>query len=229
MVHVPADRSRAYLVSLPRDGEVTLPGGARGKLNETLRIGGPALTEKTVTGLTGVEFDATVTIDFRALRAVTEAVGGVEMCLPQAFTSMHNGRKYPQGCQHLGAADVTPVLQARYGLENGSYDRDRNAQRFLRALFAKVAADGTLRSPIRMNELLVAGRDGIEIDGELATLLRTIPRASTEVVGVSEPGFHSMGNGRERIYPSVGPGLYAAIRDDDLAAWTAANPTFLLK
>ncbi|GID95169.1 LCP family protein [Amorphoplanes digitatis] len=229
IIHVPADRSRAYLVSLPRDGEVELPGGVRGKLNETLRIGGPELTEKIVTGLTGVEFDATVTIDFRALRAVTKAVGGVEVCLPQSFTSVHNGRRYPRGCQRLGADDVTPVLQARYGLENGSYDRDRNGQRFLRALFAKLTTDGTFRSPIRMNELLMAGRDGIEIDGEPATLLRAIPRGSTEVVGVSEPGFQSIGNGRERIYPRVGPELYAAIQDDDLAAWTGANPTYLLR
>ena len=70
IIHVPAARTRAYLVSLPRDGEVKLPGGARSKLSETLLAGGPELTEKAVSELTGVTFDATVTVDFRALRAV---------------------------------------------------------------------------------------------------------------------------------------------------------------
>jgi LCP family protein required for cell wall assembly len=229
IIHVPADRTRAYLVSLPRDGEVALPGGARAKLSETLLRGGPALTEQVVTDLTGVDFDATVTIGFRALRAITAAVGGVEMCLPQAIRSVHNGKRYPEGCQHLGADDVAPVLQARYGLANGSYDRDRNAQLFLRALAAKLTADGTLHSPIRVNELLMAGKDDIEIDGDAGALLGAVARGAGEVVGVGEPGFQSMGDGRERIYPEVGPKLFAAIRDDDLARWSAANPTYVLR
>jgi LCP family protein required for cell wall assembly len=217
IVHVPADRSLLYLISLPRDGEVGLPGGARAKLNETLLRGGPALTEQVVTDLTGVDFDATVTIGFRALRAITAAVGGVEMCLPQAIRSVHNGKRYPEGCQHLGADDVAPVLQAR------------NAQLFLRALAAKLTADGTLHSPIRVNELLMAGKDDIEIDGDAGALLGAVARGAGEVVGVGEPGFQSMGDGRERIYPEVGPKLFAAIRDDDLARWSAANPTYVLR
>jgi LCP family protein required for cell wall assembly len=229
IIHVPADRSRAYLISLPRDGEVTLPGGARAKLTETL-LSGPAVTEQVVSELTGVEFDATVTTDFRALRGLVAAVGGVEMCLPQGFVSTHNGKRYPQGCQRLGAADIGPVLQERRDLANGSYDRDRNAQRFLRALAAKLAADGTLTSPIRVNALLQATRDGMEIDGDPATLLRGAAAVATAgVVGVGEPGARPAGRGRELIYPEVGPALYAAIRDDTLSSWVAANPDYVLK
>jgi LCP family protein required for cell wall assembly len=229
IIHVPADRSRVYLVSLPRDGEVELPGGTRARLSETLSRGGPALTARAVTDLTGVDFDATVTIGLRALRAITAAVGGVDMCLPQPIRSVHNGRKYPQGCQHLGADDVAPVLRARYGLPNGSYDRDRNAQVFLRSLAAKLTGDGTIHSPIRINELLSAGKGDIEIDGDAGALVVAVAQGAAEVVGVGEPGFRSMGNGRERIYPEVGPELYAAIRGDDLAAWSAANPAYVLR
>ena len=123
IIHVPADRSRAYLISLPRDGEVKLPDGARVKLSETLFFGGPALSERVVSDLTGVTFDATVTVDFRALRAVTAAVGGVEMCLPQPVKSTHNGKTYPK-VQHLAADDVGPVLQTRYGLANGPHAQE---------------------------------------------------------------------------------------------------------
>ena len=230
IIHVPADRSRAYLVSLPRDGEVRLPDGAKVKLSETLFFGGPDLSEKVVAGLTGVTFDATVTIDFRALRAVTEAVGGVQMCLPQAFKSVHNGKTYPKGCQHLGAADVVPVLQARYRLANGSYDRDRNTQRFLRALAVKLAADGTFADPARVRSLLVAGKDGLQIKGDPAALLRVVASlGSPEAVGIGERTFQGMASGRERIYPKVGPRLFEAIRADTLRAWVVENPTFILK
>ncbi len=229
IIHVPADRSRTYLVSLPRDGEVELPGGGRGKLSETLYSGGPDLTEKVVSALTGVTFDATVTIDFRALRAVTAAVGGVRVCLPQTIKSTHNKKTYPKGCQRLDADDVGPVLQARYGLRNGSYDRDRNTQRFLRALAEKLSADGTVTDPARLHALFEAARDGLEIKGDPAALLRAAGSlGSPEAVGIGEHSFQGTANGRERIYPKVGPALFTAIRDDTLAAWTAANPSFVL-
>ncbi|MFI7545646.1 LCP family protein [Actinoplanes sp. NPDC049599] len=230
MIHVPADRSRTYLISLPRDGEVTLPDGSKAKLAETLLHGGPALAERTVAVLTGVDFDARVTLDLRALRAVTAAVGGVEMCLPQSIKVTPTGRKFPKGCQHLTADEIASVLQSRYGLKNGSYDRDRNTQRFLGALAAKLTEDGTLADPARMQALLKAGRDGIELDGGRGALLAVITSLeSAEVVGVSEPSFRATPEGRERIYPGVGPGLYAAIRGDTLQTWTRANPLYVTK
>jgi LCP family protein required for cell wall assembly len=229
LIHIPADRSRTYLVSLPRDGEVKLPGGAKAKLSETLFHGGPALTEQTVSALTGVEFDARVTLDLRALRAVTAAVGGVELCLPRPVRAQTTGRKFPKGCQHIGPGDVSPLLQARYGLKNGSYDRDRHTQLFLRALAAQLSADGTLTDPARMAKLLAVGRDGVELDGDAGALLGGVAAmGSAEVVGVSAMTFAANAAGRERIYPGAGPGLYAAIRGDTLQAWAAANPALIL-
>ena len=230
MIHVPADRSRTYLISLPRDGEVRLPGGQLTRLTETMYQGGPALTEKIVTELTGVDFDARVTVDLRALRAVTAAVGGVDMCLPEAIKSVHTGKKFPKGCQHVGADDVSPLLQARYDLRHGSYDRERTAQRFLRSLAGKLTGNGTLADPARLQALVRAAKDGIDIDGDLGALFAgAASLGSAEVVGVSEPSFNGNAVGRERIYPKVGPALYAAIRGDALEAWVVSNPRFVMK
>jgi LCP family protein required for cell wall assembly len=230
MIHVPADRSRTYLISLSRDGEVKLAGGKKAKLAETLYIGGPALTEQTVSALTGVDFDARVTLDLRALRAVTAAAGGVEMCLPEAIKVSPTGQQFPKGCQHVGAGDVSPLLQARYGLKHGGYDRERNTQRFLRALAAKLTGNGTLTDPARMQALLQAGRDGIEVTGDVGALLAgAASLGSAEVVGVSWGTFAGNAEGREQIYPRVGEQLYAAIRADTLEAWTTANPKLVTK
>ena len=230
MIHVPADRSRTYLISLPRDGEVKLPGGQQAKLTETLYHGGPDLTEKIVSELTGVDFDARVTVDLRALRAVTAAVGGVDMCLPEPIKSPHTGKKFPKGCLHVGADDVSPLLQARYNLRHGSYDRDRTAQRFLRSLAGKLTGNGTLADPARLQALVRAAKDGIDIDGDVGALFAgAASLGSAEVVGVSEPTFNSTAAGRERIYPKVGPALYAAIRGDALEDWVVGNPRFVMK
>lgn len=230
LIHVPADRSRTYLISLPRDGEVRLPGGQPAKLTETMYRGGPALTQEIVSDLTGVDFDARVTMDLRALRAVTAAVGGVEMCLPQPVKSLPAGKKFAKGCRHVGADDVSPLLRARYGLKHGSYDRDRTTQRFLRALAAKLTGNGTLADPARVRALIQAAKDDIEVAGEVGALITgAASLGSAEVVGVSEPSFNTNAAYRERIYPVAGPSLYAAIRADTLEAWALANPRFVTK
>ncbi|GAA3344073.1 hypothetical protein GCM10020358_45810 [Amorphoplanes nipponensis] len=230
IVHVPADRSRTYLISLPRDGEVKLPGGRPARLTETLDQGGPALTEQVVSELTGIDFDARVTVNLRALRAVTAAVGGVDMCLTETVKAQTTGQRFPKGCQHVGADEVSALLQARYGLPNGSYDRDRIAQRFLRSLAAKLTADGTLSDPARAHALLTAARDGIELDGPAGPLLAAAGGlGSAEVVGISEPSFRATAAGRERIYPAVGPGLFAAVRGDTVQTWVRANPRYVTK
>ena len=175
-------------------------------------------------------FDATVTIDFRALRAMTDAVGGVDICLSAPISGVQNGKAFPKGCQHLDGGDVTPLLRARYGLPNGSYGRDWNAQRFLRSLATKLVSDGTITDPARLRAVLAAGKDGIEIDGDVAGLLGAAgSMGSAEVVGIGANTFASLGSGRERIFPKVGPELWAAVRDDRLADWTAANPSYLLQ
>ncbi|MEV4640747.1 LCP family protein [Actinoplanes sp. NPDC049548] len=216
MVHVPADRSRAYLVSLPGDGAVR----DAARLSTTLSTGGPKHTERVVSDLTGVDFTATVTVDFRAVRAVTEAVGGVQLCRPQSAGS---------GCRQVGPDDVTTILRGRYGTKNSRNDGDRNAHRFLRSLAAKLVADGAATDPLRLDRFLDAAGSGITIDGDAQALLQVAGSTrSAEVVGISAPSSHTLGDGREQIYPGVGPGLYEAIRSDRLAEWVRAHPAYVL-
>ena len=92
LVHIPADRSRPYLISLPRDLEVPIPGHGTDKLNAAFVFGaghgrpdltrGYELTRRTVADLTGVPVDAGVVLTYPALRTLTDAVDGVPVCLP---------------------------------------------------------------------------------------------------------------------------------------------------
>ena len=100
IVHITAAEDHAYLISLPRDTRVTIPGHGTGKLNAAFaegstagggRAGGFELLALTVREATGLALDAGAIVDFAGLRKVVEAVGGVELCVDAETTSVHIG------------------------------------------------------------------------------------------------------------------------------------------
>ncbi|NDG95882.1 MAG: LytR family transcriptional regulator, partial [Actinobacteria bacterium] len=88
--HVNADRSQAIGVSIPRDTLMTLPDctkegktvdGYEGRFNEAMVNGGPGCVLKAVESLSGLAIDNFMVVDFAAFKRITEAIGGVEICL----------------------------------------------------------------------------------------------------------------------------------------------------
>ncbi|MEV0897016.1 LCP family protein [Actinoplanes sp. NPDC049802] len=225
LLHLTADRKQAYLVSLPRGGMLLDDGRPSMKLYETLLRGGPRLTRDAVADLTGVDVDATVVVEMAALRKVAEAVGAVTMCVKQGIPA-HSGRKaIPAGCQDIGADEVGPLLQGRYRLTNGSYDRDFNNRAYLRLLAGKVMADGLELTELRA--LLSRAGSGLRVDGDTLALLgvaASLEKPELIGIGAKSAAGGLEGAKTEAIYPEVGPSLFAALRDDRMAEWVAAHP-----
>ncbi|MEW2426990.1 LCP family protein [Micromonospora sp. NPDC047644] len=239
LVHIPADRSRPYLISLPRDLEVSIPGRGVEKLNSAFYSGagerrpdldaGYDLTRRVVADLTGVRVDAGAVLTFAGLRRITEAVDGVEVCLPKEVRSWHTRRTFPSGCQLLdGAASVDLLRQRRY-LPDGALDRDRNAQRYVAGLVRRAVAQDVLTNPVRLTALLSAAGTGLAVDDDglsLTRLVAVLPELrSVDPVGLSLPVGPSAGNAsRLSLDPKQGPGFLAALREDRLAQWVAQHP-----
>ncbi|GAB3965844.1 LCP family protein [Plantactinospora veratri] len=242
LVHVPADRSRLYLVSVPRDLGVEVPGHGFGKLSAAFYLGshrpggrpdlaaGAALTERTVTALTGIRFDATATLTYAGLRQLTDAVGGVRACLPQQVRSHHTTRVFPAGCQRLDGAAAQDLLRQRYGLEQGAHDRDRNGQRFAEALLHEVTDPANGLNPVRVAEIVRAlGRHlTLDLDGttpqELFGALRTV--AAADAVGIGwtyHPDRGPVGQ-VESLDPTQSRSLFDAFARDTLAEWVGRHP-----
>ncbi|GAA2579293.1 hypothetical protein GCM10010435_65360 [Winogradskya consettensis] len=153
MIHISADRSRAYVVGLPR---------AEGSLRNSVARGGPEMTTGIVSAFTGVDFTATATVDYRAFRAITDAVNGIEVCRSKQ-------------CEQLDADTVTPVLRT-------------DPERVLQALATRVITDGTVTDPGRIAELVRAGGNGVTMDGDTRTLLGAAATlADAKIVAVSAP------------------------------------------
>jgi LCP family protein required for cell wall assembly len=247
IMHVPRDRSRAYLVSIPRDLRVEIPGHGVAKLNQAFVVGsdggsrtpdlggGAALTARTLNTVTRLSFDGTVTVTYSGARRMTDAVGGVRICLDQEVRSVHTKRVFPAKCQQLDGAAAVDLLRQRYGMPDGAYDRDRNGQRFLRALLARLAGHDAMTNPMKLSALLRAGGEGLVIDTEalpLAQLLPILPRvAAADPIGIAwtfnrapgpEPSY-------EQLDPELSGSLFDAMRRDGVPAWVAAHPRWITR
>ncbi|MEH0982309.1 LCP family protein [Micromonospora sp. CPCC 205556] len=239
LVHVPADRSRIWLVSMPRDLLVKIPGHGTAKLNTAFAQGagqprpdlrrGYELTERTVTGVTGLPIDAGSALTYPALGKLTDGVGGVEVCLPGQVRSTHTRRTFPAGCQRLDGAGAVDLLRQRRDLPNGARDRDRNVQRYLAGLLRQLDERELRTNPAALGRLLA----GIGADLTVDTGGRSLPdllalagtATSAAPVGVALPTVED----RERLGTSLldrgaAPAFLAALREDRLDEWAAANP-----
>jgi LCP family protein required for cell wall assembly len=112
ILHLPADRSQAYLISLPRDSYVDIPAynngkqsypGGKNKINSAFAYGsrgldgqaaeqhGFELLALTVKKLTGITPDAGAIIDFTGFKDVIQVLGKVCMYVDEDVTSIHVG------------------------------------------------------------------------------------------------------------------------------------------
>jgi LCP family protein required for cell wall assembly len=91
LLHVPADGSRATVLSFPRDSYVSIPGHGKSKLNSAYPDGmndshgdkaqGASLLETTIENLTGLKIDHFVQVDLLGFYRISNAIGGVSVCL----------------------------------------------------------------------------------------------------------------------------------------------------
>ncbi len=73
------DLHKIFLTTLMRDTEVEIPEYGPRKLNSACAIGGPTLLVDTLEGYFGFEIDNFAMIDFEGMKAVINALGGVDL------------------------------------------------------------------------------------------------------------------------------------------------------
>ncbi|GAA2116380.1 LCP family protein [Nocardioides bigeumensis] len=168
VVHVPADRKAAYLVSIPRDSFVPIydqDGEEHGeaKINEAFSQYGPFGTWRTVEELSGLHIDHMAIIDFNGFRELTSAIGGVDVYIPEDVYDSKQDQEWKQGEVHLEGVLALKYVRMRYGLTQGDFDRVDRQQNFLRAVMKKMLSKETVGSVTRFPATLRA------ITGHLTT------------------------------------------------------------
>lgn len=176
LVHLAGDGQQVLITSIPRDTWVSIPGHGMAKINAAFSFGGPRLLVRTVERLTKVRIDHYAAIDFAGFKAMTDAVGGVDVTVPETVYDKANQKRWQKGRHHLDGEEALLYVRQRYGLPGGDLDRIQRQQTFLLALLGKVRSRGTLTKPLRLDAFLDATTKAVAIDdtlsdGELRSLV----------------------------------------------------------
>lgn len=203
LAHISPD-DRASVVSFPRDSLVQLPeceayGDAEGTspyhgmLNAAMYHGGPPCVVHSVESLTGIRIDHFVHLSFASFRDVVDAIGGVEMCIPEPMEDERAGLDIDDGDQVLDGETSLSFVRARYEIgDGGDIGRIDRQQMFLAALAEQVMSNEVLTSPRKMNGLADAIAEHSATDQEL-TLDRMVSIAFTLAdVDLSDIEFHTV-------------------------------------
>lgn len=216
LVHIPADRSNIFAISLMRDLWVDIPGNGRAKINAALAYGGVPLMVQTVESLFNQRIDHVAMIDFEGFVGLTDALGGVEVNIKQPFVSAHDGFNFRQGPKTLDGRHALEFVRERYAFKDGDYQRVRNQQAFVKALFAKNLSAETLLNPVKVHNVVSSMAPYISVDSGLnaaalaglAVELRNVRAGDMEMFTLPTLGVGTSADGQSIVLPN-----YAAIRD----------------
>ncbi|SFO12434.1 MULTISPECIES: LCP family protein [Actinomadura] len=164
LLHLPADRKKAYIISFPRDSWVEIPGYGRQKINAAFSFGGPKLLIETMESLTGIRVDHFGAIDFEGFKSMTDALGGVTVNIKQSVYDPARKKQWEAGRQKLDGEEALLFVRQRYNLPNGDFDRIKRQQAFLGALAKQAADRGTLTNPLKLDRFLSALTKSISVD-----------------------------------------------------------------
>lgn len=174
LLHLSANRKFAYGVSLPRDAMVERPPcptksgvdpGGLTQFNAAYAIGGPLCTVKTVEQLTGVRINHFVVVKFNGFRTMVDALGGVQVCVPQPINDDHSNIHLPAGTYKVTGEQALNYVRVRHGVGDGSdIGRMKRQQSFIASMINQVVSAGTLANPIRLYNFLDAATKSLTTD-----------------------------------------------------------------
>ena len=193
VIRIPNDGSSATAVSIPRDtyihdakngnmkingvygtyknekkAELSQKGGIEGaKLEKESKEAGQRALMDTVSNLSGIKIEHYAEVGLLGFVLLTDAVGGVDVCLNEAVDDEFSGAKFKAGRQTLNGPDALSFVRQRHGLPRGDLDRVVRQQVFMASIVNKVLSSGTLSSPTRLAELSSAVRRSVKLDANL--------------------------------------------------------------
>jgi LCP family protein required for cell wall assembly len=215
VLHIPGGGGPATGFSIPRDSYVDLPDGfGKHKINSAYAYGSnaarPELSKDGVSGndltvqagaagakttigavesLTGLTITHYGAVNLAGFADISQAIGGVPVCLNTKVDDPFSGAKFPKGQQTVSGAQALAFVRQRHGLPGGDLDRARRQQVFLSSMAHTVLSSDTLTDSAKRDALVAAVDKAITVDRSLDVL-----SLATQLQGVSSGsiGFHTI-------------------------------------
>ena len=229
LLHLDGARERAWLVSIPRDTRVTVPGQGERRIETAYALGGAPLLVSTVERLTRLPVDHVALIDRTGLRRLTDGVGGVALALdPPAGSNQAGGL----ALEMSGAMAVDYVNEPEPAAA-GDLTHIQREHRYLRALLTQLAERGTLADPPALGDLAASLGSSVRVDAALApAVLRSLLESTrhlrpADVTLLTAPIVSSVpSSGPAIVHPDAAgcAQLWDALAHDEMPAFVAAHP-----
>jgi LCP family protein required for cell wall assembly len=243
LLHVSKDRTNATALSIPRDLIVDVPdcptkqpdgsekiiaGTQNVRFNTSLGQDGrdPGCTMRTVKEITGIQPQHFMMVDFNAVKTLTKAVGGVDVCLAHPVNDKESHLHLPAGKSKVEGEQALAFVRTRHSWGNqGDLDRIKVQQQFMASLMRKMSSSDTLTSPTKLVELAEAATKALTVDtgiGSVSTLkdialeLKKVPPKNITFLTV--PVLDNPADGVVHktviLNPALAPQVFDAINND---------------
>ncbi|WP_341935583.1 LCP family protein [Microbacterium sp. LWO14-1.2] len=180
LVHVSEEPRRITVVSFPRDLMLGIPACEDDKgnmhsamskqpLNTAYTDGGLNCVAKTITQLTGQEIQFAASVTFGGVIEITNAIGGVDVCLANPIKDKYTGLDMAAGTHTVQGLEALQFLRTRHGVGDGSdLGRIGNQQQYMSSLVRKLISSDTLGNFPMMLKLANTGLSNMETSTSLA-------------------------------------------------------------
>ncbi|WP_032387448.1 LCP family protein [Rhodococcoides fascians] len=191
LIRVPNDGSSATAISIPRDSYVEVPGIGMSKINaaygatkenkrlelveqgvsdadaeqQATEAGREALID-SVANLTGITVDHYAEVGLLGFVLLTDAVGGVAVCLNNPVQEPLSGANFAAGEQNLSGSQALSFVRQRHDLPRGDLDRIVRQQVFMASLVRSVLSAKTLSNPSKLGQLSTAVQRSVTLDSD---------------------------------------------------------------
>ncbi|MEH0110499.1 LCP family protein [Tersicoccus sp. MR15.9] len=230
-VNIPADRKHVYLMSILRDTWVAIPGHGRAKINAAMAEGGIPLAAETLEQLFGARLDHIALIDFDGFRAATDALGGVTVDVPVAFSSGQH--TFRAGRQTLDGDAALAFVRERKAFPTGDYQRVKDQQLVLKAILDQALSVGTLTDPLRVADLVNRVSPYLSVDttldstamASLALSLHAVRAGDVRSFTLPTRGTSTSADGQSIVVADTAAitAVGRALREDSLGSWLASQ------
>jgi LCP family protein required for cell wall assembly len=195
LFHVSKDRTNATALSIPRDiitdipdcptkqadgSTKVVPGTQNTRFNTSLGQDGrdPGCTMRTVKELTGITPDHFMMANFEAVKDLSTAVGGVEVCLAKPINDPKSHLKLSAGRHSVEGEQALAFVRTRHSVGfGGDLDRIKLQQQFLSSMIRQMKSSDTLTNPGKLFDLANVATKALTVDSGIGSVKKLVSLA----------------------------------------------------
>ena len=219
LVHISDAPRRVTVISFPRDLMVPIPSCtdkdgnetsamSKQQINSAFSYGGLSCVVQTISALSGLEIPFAAKVSFGGVINITDAIGGVDVCIANGIKDRYTGIDWPAGMRTVQGLDALQFLRTRHGVgDGGDLGRISNQQQNMSRLANKLKSQDVLSNPATLYKLASTALRNVDPSTSLTNPLTLVQIASAvkdvpfnEIVFIQYPTYTDPSN-PNRVVP----------------------------